>query len=170
MGIRFVHHLRGAAAGLGLATWPGLLRSWADVREPEQLEPGVNQRKWSVSAIYTRRFGADGLWSTTAAWGRRTSAAQDFDAWTLESAVKPNAAWTVFARAEHIETDELTFAGGHQLSTVTWDGKQRIDVWTDKGKTVEIAVNGKDLGAYSPAMGHPDWNRIDFSFWAGFGQ
>ena len=52
----------------------------------------------------------------------------------------------------------------------TWDGKQRIDVWTDKGKTLQLAVNGKDLGAYSPAMGHADWNRIDFSFWPGFGQ
>ena len=60
-----------------------------------------------------------------------------------------------------------TLASGQRQS---WDGKQRIDVWTDKGKTLELAVNGKALGPYSPAMGHSDWNRIDFSFWPGYGQ
>ncbi|MEX2373351.1 MAG: RodZ domain-containing protein [Dehalococcoidia bacterium] len=50
------------------------------------------------------------------------------------------------------------------------EGTRRIDVWTDKGKTIEIAINGEDLGPYSPAMGHPDWNRIDFGFWPGWAQ
>ena len=31
----------------------------------------------------------------------------------LESAVKPNDAWTVFGRAERTENNELTSAGGH---------------------------------------------------------
>jgi hypothetical protein len=36
------------------------------------------------------------------------------DALALESAIKPNADWTVFARAERVETDELTTsAAGH---------------------------------------------------------
>jgi hypothetical protein len=51
-----------------------------------------------------------------------------------------------------------------------WEGAERIQVWTDKGKTLELAVNGQDLGPYSPAMGHPDWNRIDFGFWPGWAQ
>ena len=51
-----------------------------------------------------------------------------------------------------------------------WDGKERIDVWTDKGKTLGLAVNGRDLGPYSPAMNRPEWNRIDFSFWPGWSQ
>jgi hypothetical protein len=88
-----------------------LQASWADLRSPEQLEPGVNQRKWSASAIYTVPFGDRGWWSTTAAWGRRSSGGEDLDAWALESAVKPNADWTIFARAEHVRTDELTFVG-----------------------------------------------------------
>jgi len=49
-----------------------------------------------------------------------------------------------------------------------WDGAQRVQVWTDKGKTVLIAINGEDLGPYSPAMRHPDWNRIDFGFIPGW--
>jgi hypothetical protein len=93
------------------AHW-ALQASWAQEKSPEQLEPGVNQTKWSATAIYTRRLGDQGWWSTTAAWGRRSSDGQDLDAWTLESAVKPGADWTVFARAERIETDELTFVAG----------------------------------------------------------
>jgi hypothetical protein len=92
-------------------TW-SLQASWADEKSPEQLEPGVGQRKWSASAIYTVPFRGDGSWSTTAAWGRRSSGGEDLDAWALESAVRPNADWTIFGRAEHIQTDELTFVGG----------------------------------------------------------
>ena len=51
-----------------------------------------------------------------------------------------------------------------------WEGAERIQVWTDSGKSVQLAVNGEDLGAYSPAMGHPDWNRIDYGFWPGWAQ
>ncbi|RLT38165.1 MAG: DUF4115 domain-containing protein [Chloroflexi bacterium] len=49
-----------------------------------------------------------------------------------------------------------------------WEGGQRIQVWTDKGKTVLIAINGDNLGPYSPSMGQPDWNRIDFGFAPGW--
>ena len=65
-----------------------------------------------------------------------------------------------------VQFDGTLKAGQRQ----SWEGKGRIDLWTDKGKTLLLAVNGKDLGPYSPAMGHADWNRIDFSFWPGFGQ
>ncbi len=58
-----------------------------------------------------------------------------------------------------------TLAAGQKQA---YDGKQRIDVWTDKGKTLNIAINGKNVGPYSPAIGHADWNRIDFSFWPGW--
>ena len=94
------------------ANW-SLQTSWADVRGPEQLDPDENQTKWSASAIYTVPFGGGGWWSTTGAWGRRSSGHETLDAWVLESAVKPNAAWTIFARAERTENNELTSAGGH---------------------------------------------------------
>lgn len=51
-----------------------------------------------------------------------------------------------------------------------WDGKSVVAVWTDKGKSLRIAVDGRDLGPYSPAMGHADWNRIEYSFWPGWSQ
>ena len=65
-----------------------------------------------------------------------------------------------------VQFDGILKAGQRQA----YDGKSRIDVWTDKGKTLGLSVNGRDLGPYSPAMGHADWNRIDFSFWPGWGQ
>jgi hypothetical protein len=52
----------------------------------------------------------------------------------------------------------------------SWEGVERIQVWTDTGRTLQLAVNGVNLGAYSPAMGHPDWNRIDFGFWPGWSR
>jgi hypothetical protein len=91
--------------------------SWARAKDVEQLEPGEDQTKWSASAIYTVPIGDGGWWSTTAAWGRRSSGHEDLDAWALESAVKPNRAWTVFGRAERTENNELTFAGGHHGPT-----------------------------------------------------
>jgi hypothetical protein len=88
-----------------------LQASWADVKSPEQLEPLVDQTRWSASAIYTVPFGEGGWWSTTAAWGRRSNGTDDLDAWVLESAVKPNAKWTVFSRVERTENDELVPGG-----------------------------------------------------------
>jgi len=88
-----------------------LQASWADEKSPEQLEPALNQKKWSASAIYTTPFGADGWWSTTAAWGQRTSPHGALPAWVLESAIKPTAPWTLFARAERVDNDELVDGG-----------------------------------------------------------
>jgi hypothetical protein len=96
-----------------------LQASWAQVKSPEQLEPEQDQTKWSASAIYTVPLGADGWWSTTAAWGRRSAEHDDLNAYALESAVKPNDRWTVFGRAERTENNELTGAAGHHGATYT---------------------------------------------------
>lgn len=90
-----------------------LQTSWAEAKSVEQLDPDEDQTKWSASAIYTVPFGDGGWWSTTAAWGRRSAGHDDLDAWVLESAVKPDDAWTVFGRAERTENNELTTVRGH---------------------------------------------------------
>ncbi len=87
--------------------------SWARQISPEQLDPQVNERRWSASAIYTAPIGAEGFWSTTAIWAqRRAFGAPEglgpaLEAWILESAVHPNARWTIYGRAERIDNDEL---------------------------------------------------------------
>ncbi len=86
--------------------------SWAEQKNAEQLEPGVTQRKWSTSAIYTRACCAGGWWSTTMAWGRRTSDQGWLDALALESAVRVAPAWTAFLRTERVDNDELLWLGG----------------------------------------------------------
>jgi hypothetical protein len=88
------------------ANWSLQVSSAYD-KSPEQLEPEADQHKLSASAIYTVPFGDHGWWSTTAAWGRRSSEGVDLDAWVLESALKLNAAWTFFSRAERVDNDEL---------------------------------------------------------------
>ena len=64
---------------------------------------------------------ARGSWATTAAWGRKeASDGVNSDAWLLESAFKPGENWTLFGRAERLQTDELIAGvGGHgPLETV----------------------------------------------------
>ncbi len=90
--------------------------SWAHLVSPEQVEPDENSTRWSASAIYTRPLGNNGWWSTTLAWGRRSSGHADFDAFVLESAVGLSD-WTLFGRAERVEQNELLFVGGHHGPT-----------------------------------------------------
>ena len=79
--------------------------SWAHLEEPEQLEPGVNQRRWSASGTYTRPM-TNGWWSTSIAWGRKGVEGKNFDAFALESSLKWKD-WTMFGRGEITENNEL---------------------------------------------------------------
>ncbi len=85
-----------------------LQASWADVTSPEQLEPDVDVAKWSASALYTRALANGGEVALTAAFARKDNSEDvTLDAWLGEASWKPNADWTLFTRAEAIETDEL---------------------------------------------------------------
>jgi hypothetical protein len=85
-----------------------LQASWADIISPEALEPDEDEERWSVSGIYTRPIGEHGWWSATLAFANKErSDGVSLDAWLAEAAWHPNGRWTVFARGEAIETDEL---------------------------------------------------------------
>jgi hypothetical protein len=91
-----------------------LQASWAHQVSPEQLAPAESQERWSASAIYTVPLGGGAWWSTTVAWGqRRSTGGPALNAEILETAVKPSDPWTLFARAERTENNELTEVGGH---------------------------------------------------------
>jgi hypothetical protein len=120
-----------------------LQASWARLIEPEQLEPGENETRYSASAIYTRRFGSRNWWSTTLAWGHRSAGHDELDAFALESAVGLGA-WTLFGRAERIETNELA-GDGHGHHGPTFDvGKVSAglirDLWL--GGNVRLGIGG----------------------------
>ncbi|HEY0628004.1 MAG TPA: hypothetical protein VGD23_01620 [Sphingomicrobium sp.] len=79
--------------------------SWGSFKDSEQLEPGVDQKRWSASGTYTRAM-ANGWWSTTLAWGRKAIEGHSFDAYLLESSLGWKD-WTLFGRGEITENNEL---------------------------------------------------------------
>ena len=89
-----------------------LQASWAHQVSPEQLAPDKDQTRFSASAIYTRQLGEQAWWSTTLAWGnRRSTGDAALNAYMIESALKPDEKWTIFARAERERNDELLLTG-----------------------------------------------------------
>jgi len=61
-----------------------------------------------VRGIYTRPLAAHGWFSATLAFAnKKRSDGDSLDAWLVKSAWHPDERWTVFARGELIETDEL---------------------------------------------------------------
>ncbi|MES2860302.1 MAG: hypothetical protein V4701_02465 [Pseudomonadota bacterium] len=151
-----------------LPEW-SLQASYADVTAPEQLEPDEDETKLSASAIHTRRVGADGWWSSTLAWGRKTNEHDESkDAWLLETAWSPDDRWTVFARAERIETDELLPGpgGGHgDLFTVAKASIGAVHDWKIAprvrfGLGGLYAINRVPAGLETSYGGDPDGGMI----------
>ena len=101
------------AFGAGPAVSLFSLGTMRALDSPEQLEPLTNEDRWSVSAIYTLPLGRDGWWSSTLAYGakRPSTARQTLGGWIVETALKPNAPWTLFARAEGVRNPELSPTG-----------------------------------------------------------
>jgi len=95
------------------ASWnPGdnwsLQASWADVESPEQLEPEIDEKRVSASALYGRDLGGGRSWSATLAFGRKNpNLGESTDAFAFEAAWMPAVDWQIFGRAEWIETHEL---------------------------------------------------------------
>jgi hypothetical protein len=85
-----------------------LQASWGHLHSPEQLEPDKNQDRITASATYTQPFGKDNVWSTTAAWGRKmVQPGNTLDGFILETAAIFQKTYTIFARLERVQEDEL---------------------------------------------------------------
>ena len=90
--------------------------SWGHFEDPEQLEPGIDQKRWSASLLYAREIGDGWKLASTIAWGRKTvshhgEALKD-DAFVAEASLKKGP-WTVFGRGETTENRELLEADEH---------------------------------------------------------
>ena len=46
--------------------------SWGHFTDPEQLEPGVDQKRWSASALYADEIAPGWKLAGTLAWGRKS--------------------------------------------------------------------------------------------------
>jgi hypothetical protein len=80
--------------------------SWASLKEPEQLEPGVNQKRWSASGIYATTLADGSRLASTLAWGRKSAEGHNYDAFVAEASLKKGL-WTFFGRGEITENSEL---------------------------------------------------------------
>jgi hypothetical protein len=89
-----------------------LQASWGSIASPEQLTPAINETRYTASATYFAPLGEDGSWAATLAFGRklRTGGPAE-NAVLAEGEYKPAKAWTLFARAETVDTDELFPSG-----------------------------------------------------------
>jgi len=89
--------------------------SWGKFKEPEQLEPGVDQKRWSASALYANEIAPGWRFAGTLSWGRKTIAhhgePQKDDAYAAEASLK-HKGWTLFGRGEVTENRELLEVDG----------------------------------------------------------
>jgi hypothetical protein len=86
--------------------------SWGHFEDPEQLEPGVDQKRWSASVLYADDVAPGWHLAGTLAWGRKTVEHHDDDAFAAEASLK-HQAWTLFGRGEITENRELLAVGEH---------------------------------------------------------
>jgi hypothetical protein len=80
--------------------------SWGHFVEPEQLEPGVDQKRLSASALWADEIVRGWKAAATLAWGRKTAHGHSDDGFAAEASVKHDA-WTIFGRGEMTENREL---------------------------------------------------------------
>ncbi len=86
--------------------------SWGRFEDPEQLEPGVDQTRWSASLLYAREVAPGWKLAGTLAWGRKTVEHHNDDAYVAEASLK-HRGWTLFGRGEITENRELLDVDEH---------------------------------------------------------
>jgi hypothetical protein len=86
--------------------------SWGRFVDPEQLEPGVDQKRWSASALYADEIAPGWKLAGTLAWGRKTAGHHGDDAFAAEASLK-HRGWTLFGRGEMTENRELLALSEH---------------------------------------------------------
>jgi hypothetical protein len=82
------------------------------LKSPEALTPLLNERRFTASATYYDTLDDDSTLAVTLAFGnKRLSDGTSENAALLEAAYKPSDPWTIFARGEALESDELVPGG-----------------------------------------------------------
>jgi hypothetical protein len=82
------------------------------LHSPEQLDPLTNEDRYTVSAMYVTRWNEQSSLSATLAWGlKHLSNGTDLNGLSLESEYRSCDVWTVFARGEWEENNEIAPGG-----------------------------------------------------------
>ena len=80
--------------------------SWGHFKDPEQLEPGVDQTRLSASVLWADEIAPGWHAAGTLAWGRKTVEHHSNDAFAAEASIR-HGGWTLFGRGEMTENREL---------------------------------------------------------------
>jgi len=89
-----------------------LQASWGWIKSPEQLAPLLNENRFTASAEYVRPLGEDSSIAATLAWGlKKESDGTGLNGVLFETEYKPAGLWTLFARAEWEQNNELIPGG-----------------------------------------------------------
>ncbi|PYQ45605.1 MAG: hypothetical protein DMF77_03745 [Acidobacteria bacterium] len=94
------------------ANW-SLQASYGHLKEPEQLEPGIDVNRTTASVTYNRPRGGGSNWQSTLAWGHNAKdPGGNTNAVLLESTLRTDR-HTFFGRGETARKDELFESGAH---------------------------------------------------------
>jgi len=77
------------------------------LKSPEALDPDINERRVTASATYFNQFDFGSVAATIAFGNKHLSDGIDESAGLIEAQFKPDDAWTLFARAETLGSNEL---------------------------------------------------------------
>ena len=105
------------------ANW-SLQTSWGYLKSPEQLEPDLNENRFTASATYVKPLGNQSSFAATVAWGlKKESDGTNLNGLLAEAEYKPADLWTIFARAEWEQNNELSTTGDiEDASAITIGG------------------------------------------------
>jgi hypothetical protein len=93
------------------ANW-SLQASWGYLKSPEQLAPTVNENRFTASATYVEPLGNASSLAATIGWGLKDeSTGASLNGFLAEAEYKPADLWTLFARGEWEQNDEIAASG-----------------------------------------------------------
>jgi len=121
-----------------------LQASWGHFTDPEQLEPGVDQNRWSASLLYAREIAPGWKLAGTLAWGRKLIGSHKDDALVGEASMK-HAGWTAFGRVEMTDNRELLDIEEHGAAYRV--GKVSLGAVRDFRITNDLAIGAGGLFA-----------------------
>jgi hypothetical protein len=85
-----------------------LQASWGHLNSPEQLDPAIDETRYTASAMYAVKWDTQSSFAATLAWGlKNLSDREKLNGLLFETAYKPLDPWTIFGRLEWEENNEL---------------------------------------------------------------
>lgn len=147
------------------ADW-ALQASYGRLMGSEQLERNINVDRYTVSAIYNKRYGENN-WQTTLAWGINVDhPGHQLNAFLIESTLCLKNTHTAFGRAETVEKDELFEEGSPLHGKVFTVTKLEIGYIYDIPfiKHLKLGVGASGSASILPGTMQSSYDDMPLSF------